>query len=118
MKSMQKGFTLIELMIVVAIIGILAAVGIPAYQDYIAKSKASAALSDIRGGLTAYELNYTNGTSLTAPTDIGLKAATGNCATIAIVAPANRPNKSGFSSKVLGHARYMRLIRLKRAIEK
>ena len=60
-KKVQAGFTLIELMIVVAIIGILAAVAIPAYQDYVAKSKFAAALSEVSPAKTGYEVALNDG---------------------------------------------------------
>lgn len=60
MKQMQQGFTLIELMIVVAIIGILAAIAIPAYQDYTIRSQVSEGLSLADGAKTAVAEYYNN----------------------------------------------------------
>jgi prepilin-type N-terminal cleavage/methylation domain len=56
----QKGFTLIELMIVIAIIGILAAIAIPAYQDYVVRSQVSEGLSLADGSKTALAEFYSN----------------------------------------------------------
>nr|WP_091852549.1 pilin [Marinobacter segnicrescens] len=56
MNHGQKGFTLIELMIVVAIIGILAAIAIPQYQDYVAKSQVSRVMGEVGSLRTAVEM--------------------------------------------------------------
>lgn len=68
-KKAQGGFTLIELMIVIAIVGILAAIALPAYQDYIVRSKMSEALAAMAEGKTSVS-EYVSATAKVAP-DVG-----------------------------------------------
>ncbi len=72
MKTIHKGFTLIELMIVVAIIGILAAVALPAYQDYTIRAKASELILAASGFRTSISEKYQTDPGGSASMGVGL----------------------------------------------
>lgn len=85
MRQVQKGFTLIELMIVVAIVGILAAVAIPAYSDYTTRAKVSEGLSLAAGAKTAVSENLLSGVDANS----GLNFASGSTTQLNIPATDN-----------------------------
>ena len=116
----QQGFTLIELMIVVAIIAILAAIALPAYQDYVAKSQVTAGLSEITGAKTAYEVavNEEKAANFYTAANMGLAGTTPRCSTQGVTAPAAGVGANALTCTLAGNPRVSgAVVQLSRAVD-
>jgi type IV pilus assembly protein PilA len=103
MKTMQKGFTLIELMIVIAIIGILAAIAIPAYQNYLIRSQVTEGLSLADGYKTAVSEFYAQyGAFPSAITAAGAAPAAGTATCGGSIAAPSTTSAGKYSTVALG----------------
>ncbi|HGG7884741.1 TPA: pilin [Neisseria meningitidis] len=109
MNTLQKGFTLIELMIVIAIVGILAAVALPAYQDYTARAQVSEAILLAEGqksAVTEYYLNHgewpKNNTSAGVATSADIKGKYVKSVTVANGVVTAQMASSGVNKEIQG----------------
>ena len=85
----QQGFTLLELMVVLTIVATLAAISLPVYQGYVAKTQAKAAYAEVSQGRSQFEVRVNDQEPIASASDIGLPVAAGRCRNVQVAFDAN-----------------------------